>query len=330
MPKINSLYELIKQKSQEKNRSLRVIADWDDCLQPLKPAIFHKMSQSKVPFSSFFEIFWENCNINPSSAGGFREKDNLEHDEKLRSAIKEYHEIRERMKKDPNYFGDFAKTFYGTEGRFSVPLTSIAKELLQCLKEGLVSELVVISSFKWEDTPEDRKIDLADNDGKRNKVERTFGRFPITKFELTEVKENKEGKLTPYRWDRIKEICPDFDIFVDDSTAAISGTRKKFHSEDKTYVFPDYAPTRKLKAPDIYHVKTTVSDLTDEDFVKAAEEYKAQKEQELATRRAQQPDQERERESLWKQSYLYLAFASGLVGGWFVCFLINKKNKMRS
>ena len=62
------------------------------------------------------------------------------------------------------------------------------------------------------------------------------------------------------------------------------------------YVLPDYKCNEYLQAPNIYHVKQEVSDLKDEDFVKAAEEYKAQKEQPTTPRQAQQPDQERERE----------------------------------
>jgi len=42
---------------------------------------------------------------------------------------------------------------------------------------------------------------------------------------------------------------------------------------DKIYVIPDYKYSRYIQAPNIYHVKTTVSDLKDEDFAKAAEEY---------------------------------------------------------
>jgi len=40
MPKINNLYELIKKTSQEKSRPLKIICDWDETIQPLKPIFF--------------------------------------------------------------------------------------------------------------------------------------------------------------------------------------------------------------------------------------------------------------------------------------------------
>jgi len=52
-----SLYELIKQKSQEKGRPLKIICDWDDCLRPLKPADIYDCLDSKRNFKEFFEDF---------------------------------------------------------------------------------------------------------------------------------------------------------------------------------------------------------------------------------------------------------------------------------
>ena len=60
MNNINSLYELIKQKSKEKSRPLKIVADWDDCLQPLKPLAVYKMSKNiNTSFKEFFKRFWE-------------------------------------------------------------------------------------------------------------------------------------------------------------------------------------------------------------------------------------------------------------------------------
>jgi len=55
-----SLYELIKQKSQELGRPLKIICDWDDTIQPLKPILFYKqisMEGRKPDFKEFFEDF---------------------------------------------------------------------------------------------------------------------------------------------------------------------------------------------------------------------------------------------------------------------------------
>jgi len=90
-----------------------------------------------------------------------------------------------------------------------------------------------------------------------------------------------------------RDNYPDFDIFIDDNHHVIEMTRKTF-SDDKTYVTPDYKYSRGLQAPNIYHLKTTVSDLKDEDFVKAAQEYKA--------RHAQKNIKENSgKKQIWKQ-----------------------------
>jgi len=53
-----SLYELIKQKSQEKGRPLKIICDWDECLMPLRPAAIYKfLGKNDIPFESFFKDF---------------------------------------------------------------------------------------------------------------------------------------------------------------------------------------------------------------------------------------------------------------------------------
>jgi hypothetical protein len=80
-------------------------------------------------------------------------------------------------------------------------------------------------------------------------------------------------------------------LFIDDNYAIIESTLKKF-TFDKTYVLPDYKFSRHLQDDNIYHVKVSVSDLKNEDFVKAAEEYKVKKEQGLNTIR-----QENQREN---------------------------------
>jgi len=53
----NPLYSLIKQKSQQKGRPLKIISDWDDCLQPGKPKIVYDSCKLTVNFEKFFEEF---------------------------------------------------------------------------------------------------------------------------------------------------------------------------------------------------------------------------------------------------------------------------------
>jgi len=76
---------------------------------------------------------------------------------------------------------------------------------------------------------------------------------------------------------------------MDDSTRGILETRKNF-SDDKIYVFPDYKCARHVIGDNIYHIKTGISDLKDEDFTQAAQEYQ-QKHPELASRQAHQAEE---------------------------------------
>jgi hypothetical protein len=53
-----TLYELIKKTSQEKGRPLKIICDWDETIQPLKPAmIYEKMVNPTITFGDFFKNF---------------------------------------------------------------------------------------------------------------------------------------------------------------------------------------------------------------------------------------------------------------------------------
>jgi hypothetical protein len=81
-----------------------------------------------------------------------------------------------------------------------------------------------------------------------------------------------------------------------------------------------------LQYPNIYHVKQEVSDLKDEDFEKAANEYKAQKEQELTPRQKNQTE-ERERERERSQpTVLWIGLGVvGLVVAGVIIHLLTKK-----
>jgi len=62
---------------------------------------------------------------------------------------------------------------------------------------------------------------------------------------------------------------------MDDSARTTFTIVRTFPKEDKTYILPDYRCNRYVQAPNIYHIKSGIcNDLKDEDFVKAAEEYK--------------------------------------------------------
>ena len=54
-----------KKQKEKKGRPLKIICDWDETIQPLKPAmIYEKMNlDAGVAFAEFFESFWENSDF---------------------------------------------------------------------------------------------------------------------------------------------------------------------------------------------------------------------------------------------------------------------------
>lgn len=252
--KIYSLYELIKQKFLEKGRPLKIVADWDEVLQPSKPLIIYQISDKKLSFAEFFKHFWSNVKIVYKLHG---------------TKIKRYSYVsNDPAELDDQKLKKCKVEMFGSEFYPWAPLLTIADDLLLALKEGLISRLNLISSYKRGGTGVDN------NPGKEKKFANSFGKFPQSNLLLKELTINSEGEAVPHRHETIKEKWPDFDIFIDDNPAIIEESNKFFNDESKILVVPDYKSTEYLQAPNIYHVKQEVSDLKDEDFTKAAEEYK--------------------------------------------------------
>ena len=95
-------------------------------------------------------------------------------------------------------------------------------------------------------------------------------------------------------------------MLIDDNPIIISSTSEKF--PDKIHVLPDYKCSSYIQKDNVYHFKTTVSDLKDQDFAIAALEMKTrQLEKELQSTKLQ-------RESLlvirWSGSDIFASFSS--------------------
>ena len=261
--KAASLYSLIKEQYQKKGRPLKIICDWDECILPLRPWFTYLRLDTKKPFKEFFEDFWERASFVANSTGGnnLTSFDDATPEEK--KAIEAFIDMKKKRRINPT------EDFYASSERYQAPFISIYEELLASYKENLIDQLLVISSCR----PGKLK---KENQGKIDSFNKTFGRFPNCKINIFEVRRDKEGRNVPHRHEWIRDNCPDFDIFIDDNYSLIASAKKNFGSE-KIYVMPDYKCNRNTTGSNIYHIKTTVSDLKDEDFVKAAEEYKAKK-----------------------------------------------------
>ncbi|KLL03256.1 MAG: hypothetical protein MRECE_22c026 [Mycoplasmataceae bacterium CE_OT135] len=93
-----SLLELIKQKSQEKGRPLKIICDFDECLMPVRPASIYKITGETKPFKQYFEEFWERAQISCSSVDGNQLKGFEGMTEKEKDAIEEFKRIKKANK----------------------------------------------------------------------------------------------------------------------------------------------------------------------------------------------------------------------------------------
>jgi len=327
MPKINSLYGLIKQKSQELGRPLKVITDWDECLQSFNAFVLYnsvKENESRN-FADYFRDFSENKEVDMdfSESVYFAKYKGEFKDERLKNLQKQPNGT-EKIKQEFQRFKE-GDNFYE-----NLPFLSIAKDLLLALKEGLISELIIVSA--------------SNGIRKKTKFDKTFGLFPDVKLSIHKTNKQYQQSLEKkrHRWEWIEEEHPDFDIFIDDNPWVMKEVEKIFSNQsEKVLVMPDYKckhhhvekviskkPEKEYDVPDcinVYLIKNAVSDLKDEDFAQAAQEYK-QKHPELASRQAHQAE-----ESIWKQPYLYLALGIGVVLlGVGVYWILNKENKKSS
>jgi diadenosine tetraphosphate (Ap4A) HIT family hydrolase len=247
-----SFYSLIKKTYQEKNHPIKIISDWDECIQPLKPMAVYEFGEGKLgTFEEFFKLFWESAVVEGSPSRENTGISKLEGDENVKEAHRKYSEMRKTMR---DSLENYQKSLYGHSRRWKVPLTLIGEGIYKGLKEGLISELLVISSYRAG-----RPNNI---EGKRDKIQRTFGKFLQTRIELTEIAK-RNGKFSPRRWERIKEIMPDFDILVDDSKGVIKECQENLPS-GKVYAAPDYNANRDLK--NTHLVSVGLSNIKDEDF----------------------------------------------------------------
>ncbi|CAI2173491.1 2366_t:CDS:10 [Funneliformis geosporum] len=214
----------------------------------------------------------KNTFVEGGSVGGNKSIEYTGKSEETKKGVENFRMMKKRRRE-----GSQEPDFYSSPERYKAPFLSIPKELLQCLKEGLANEIIIISSH--------RKGKLvSENQGKFDIFNRTFGKFPNCKISIYEVgidKERGEGyeRNTPHR-----SACKNL-------------------GSDKIFVLPDYKYSRQTQAPNIYHVKTTVSDVKDSDFAIAALELKnKQLEKDL---KSIQQQRERENKNIlndWRRS----------------------------
>lgn len=222
-----NLYQLIKHKSQEKDRPLKIVCDWNDVIQDAVSYPLWDIEKKAVTYKEYFQKFWSEY------------KGDLywRKDEKLDQLVNAYW-------KDSEYFN-------------KVPFLSPAKELLLALEENLIEELLFLSSYS-------ERIHPGGDKRKLKRFEATFGQISQVKG----LKMIPSSGDTKGEW--ISKNYPDFDVFIDDSPRKILSVMNTF--PDKVYVLPNYKCNDHVQGENVYHVKTEVSDLSAEGFVKSVQE----------------------------------------------------------
>jgi hypothetical protein len=277
-----------------------------------------------TPLPEFFKKFWD-ASVASSTPSGNQisviTKDyqgTAEEAEAVNEFERKRREFRVTKKNNPFTIPDFYERS---------PMLGTADILLKAIKEGMVSELILITSSvnkklrDGEKTNDKARLFLQ---GKRNKMRKTFEKFPLTKVEWTEsTRSDESGEFIPYRWEVLRDKYPDFDIFIDDNPQIIKECVKNL-PVDKVYALCDYRCNRGIVADNVYMFPVTVSDLKDEDFV-----YQPQtSEPKIITKEIQVPAPEK---SLWKQPSTYLIFTSGFILasliGLGIYYWMCKKNK---
>lgn len=189
-----SLYELIKKISQEKGRPLKVISDWDETLQGNKSLTFYKVYAKHYPnctFADFFKDYWEKSTITYKSHGN--------------NVITHLDIIENARQNDPKKFNEEFQTIKGDPNFYDTgPFLSFAKDLLMLVKEeGLISELVIVSSYREE-------AYSIEGEPKKEVFKKTFAKFPQCKLDLESVKREVTagkflGKRISARWKVLKK-----------------------------------------------------------------------------------------------------------------------------
>ena len=144
-----NLYSLIKKTSQQKVRKLKIICNINDIIRPMKSSCLYGISDKTISLKKYHEIFWEQRDYkSPNGVQGDDEKSKII--EKNLKSFEQYQKDRAGLRKtitDPNEYkrktAELEKKYMGDWDYLSNrPFTTIAEDLLKCLKEDLIEKLV--------------------------------------------------------------------------------------------------------------------------------------------------------------------------------------------
>jgi hypothetical protein len=240
MTKTNNLYSLAKELKEKKGRKLKIACDIDDVLRPLAAS----------------GCYWERVDYEDhKEAGSIKTIERV-----VRGTDERSKEIREDVKKLDDYSKERAVAAKKTKNNEEYkrvcakidkkymrdwdylsnrPYTTIASDLLKCLKEGLIEKLIFISS-----AIKNKHSVLVEL--KKEEFKNSFAKFPECSLVIAET-EVVDGRRVPEVSERIKNACPDFDISIIDNRPSVINAVRDSLGPDKIYVLPDYMRNRRLQ-----------------------------------------------------------------------------------
>ena len=208
----NSLYFLIKKISQQKDKKLKIVCNVNDVIKPMKSSCLYGISDKTISLKKYHEIFWEKRDYKSSNGvQGDDEKSKII--EKNLKSFEIYQKDRADLRKtitDPNEYkkktAELEKRYMGGWDYLSNrPFTTIAEDLLKCLKEDLIEE-IVFGLASW--TKREKDLPSVLNKLRIDEFNNSFKNFSQSFFI------NGNNQEVPEYWKRAKIIRPDFDIWI--------------------------------------------------------------------------------------------------------------------
>ncbi|CAJ0826510.1 11662_t:CDS:10 [Entrophospora sp. SA101] len=173
-------------------RPLKIVCDWDECLFSFR-ATENAVSEPNEH---------ENPN-NPSASRKFIYKGT---DKELRTAYEKFEKLYKERNKDSNKNAEKYKKLGVVDSQH---ILSTTDDILKALKEGLISDLKIVTASYVINKSSPSNVIKA----KRKRFARTFGKFPQCSFYLQEI-EKVNGQNKPHQYaggfETKKEVCRDF------------------------------------------------------------------------------------------------------------------------
>jgi len=163
-----------------------------------RPTIIYRWSPKLVntPFKQFFYNFCEKAIIECSSTGGNKLIDYLDDGEEKQAvseAFERFKELKVKRREDPTFDHHSPDNPYGDPDFYEKSyLLSIANDLLLSLSKDLISQLVLISSYR-------KGQPTTNKEAKIRKFSKTFKKFPNTIIQIFEVAKIGKQVNVPHR-----------------------------------------------------------------------------------------------------------------------------------